>query len=143
MVNKISRYNPKALNLDVLKNTYSDVTLGFKIKPEVKLKLASDAEQLGLTLSSYVKRLVDDGNYFMNEFKDQAKKEVEKLIKEKKELLQSISFYENDTLQKLFQEQKNKIVPYVNSAGVSVNKKIENIKDVYEIIISSFKTKSQ
>lgn len=139
MVKKLNKYNPKALNLDVLKNTYGDVTLGFKIKSEVKLKLAEDAEKLGLTLSSYVKRLVDDGNYFIDEIKDQVKKEKDKLIKEKTELQERITFYENDTLQNLFKEHKSQMISYINSVGVKVNKEIVNIQDVYEIIISSFK----
>lgn len=52
------KYNPKALNLEAIKNSEKNVTLGFKCEPELKLLLAEEAHEAGLTLSLYVKKLV-------------------------------------------------------------------------------------
>ena len=73
MVNQDVYFNPKALNLEVLKNTDGNVTLGFKIEPSLKLLLAAEASKSGLTLSTYVKNLVSDSQSLIDEIKNEAK----------------------------------------------------------------------
>jgi antitoxin component of RelBE/YafQ-DinJ toxin-antitoxin module len=50
--------NPKALNLEGLEDERNKVTVGFKCQAHLKLTLANEAQEKGLTLSEYVETLV-------------------------------------------------------------------------------------
>lgn len=122
--------NPKALNLDKIRNTDKKVTLGFKCSPETKIELAEKARNFGLTLSEYVQNIIKN-----------RKSEKDVLINKIKELSDRLTFYENDTLKDIFKENENKLISFENKEGKKVNIKITDIKDAYFVIINSFKTK--
>jgi hypothetical protein len=127
--------NPKALNLDAVRNSDNNVTVGFKCEPELKLFLADEAEKSGLTLSSYVSQLVDFKSkkiYALHE-------KNYRLTKELKLVYDQLNFFKNDQLNFLYQREKGKNVYYHNLEGKVVNLKISSIEDVYTVIINSFK----
>lgn len=136
MTTFINNTNPKALNLDAVKNSQVKVTLGFKCNPGLKLKLAENAVQLGLTLSEYVENLI------MN-YEKIGIKEKETLIRNNKELLERINFYENDLLKKLLAQYKGESVEFKNLQNETVNLKILVIQDVFTVMINSFKSESK
>jgi len=141
--------NPKALNLDAVRNSESSVTLGFKCPPELKLTLAEKAENAGLTLSNYVCKLVD----FKMKEKLLLRKKYELLkiafnaINEKNKILNEafnnteaeLKFFKNEILFDLLKKHKGKIVSYFNQYGKKVDLEINSILDVYLLIIKSFK----
>jgi len=130
--------NPRALNLQAIQQSKNKVTLGFKCNPEIKLTLANEAQQRGITLSEYVETIiVNSGNE-----KLQTKTEIEKLTKIIKEQKTKIEFYENDILKKLYEQNKNTIAQFKNANNEIVNVKIASINDIYTLIINSFKTKN-
>jgi len=124
--------NPKALNLDAVRNSKSRVTVGFKCEPSLKLSLAEAAEEEGLTLSEFVEAVLlnYENNY----------QRLEKLTETINSQNKIIGFYENDILKKLFVRHKNQVVEYINGEQQKVNAKISDLKDVYTVIINSFKT---
>jgi len=124
--------NPKALNLDAVRNSKSRVTVGFKCEPSLKLSMAEAAEEEGLTLSEYVEAVLL--NYEINY------QRLEKLTETINSQNKIIGFYENDILKRLFVRYKNQVVEYVNDEQQKVNAKISDLKDVYTVIINSFKT---
>lgn len=128
------RKNPKALNLEAVKLSHAKVTVGFKCYPKIKLDLAQNALELGLTLSEYVENLI------MNHEKITSQ-ENEKLTATIKDLSEKIAFYENDRIKKLFKQYKNQTVEYKNSSEEDVKLKIVDLKDVYTVIVNSFKIK--
>jgi hypothetical protein len=126
------KYNPKALNLDALKYADTNVTLGFKCEPELKLQLAQDAEKAGLTLSSYVKNLVIESDILLKDEFRRAERRLDRLQ-------QKILFYENDILQDIFMKYKDATLTYKNRDGVDAVLIITSIQDVYTYLINSFK----
>ena len=122
--------NPKALNLEDIDFNGSKLTIGFKCLPEKKYTLALEAEALGITLSQHVE------NQLMN--LDRQKERYEKKINE---LEERIAFYENDTLTSFYNAYKLQNIKYVTSDGEAVELLINDIKDVYTVIINSFKEK--
>ena len=125
--------NPKALNLELLEVIEKPVTLGFKVNPNVKLKLAKDATQSGMSLSMYVKNILTDKHRF-------SQKEIEGLYKSNKILNERIQVYENATLKSLYSNHKGKNVKYRDCNGENVEMVIKDIVDVHNIIINSFKS---
>ncbi len=127
--------NPKALNLDALRNIESSVTLGFKCPPELKLTLAKEAENSGLTLSSYVCKLVEYGN------------EEKKMLEEKNEILTNalnkiqseLKFFKNEILFELLKKYKGNSTSYFDRDGKKVELEVNSIKDIYILLINSFK----
>ena len=138
---KRKKTNPKALNLEILKNSDFNVTLGFKIEPEIKLQLAEEAKINGLSLSAYVKKIVISKRDMVNKILKEKNHEIEYLKKKNRRITSGIEFYENETLRKIFVENRNKTVSYENNTGEIVKKEILNIGDVYTILINSFKNK--
>src|SRR5688572_11711792 len=121
--------NAKALNLEDLENISKKVTLGFKCHPKVKLKLARMAIQSGITLSEYVENLImdlDSDNRDGSQTLD--------ILKSK------ISFYENETLIQLFNQHKSKVISFTASNGQEMTIKVNEPKDIYTILMNSFKT---
>jgi hypothetical protein len=64
--------NPKALNLKLLEKIGKPVTLGFKVEPHIKLKLAKKASEYGLSLSTYVNNLLTSEEDNFTEIKHKA-----------------------------------------------------------------------
>ncbi|MFN8307342.1 MAG: hypothetical protein U0T79_11240 [Ferruginibacter sp.] len=136
-----NKSNPKALNLDVIKQSQTKVTLGFKCNPNVKLDLAQKADKIGLTLSEYVENLIMNSERLTEKYQAQEKEEKEKLNQTIKEQKDRIDFYESDLLEKLFDKFKNKTASYKDENDKPVNLKISDIKSLFTVIINSFKIK--
>jgi hypothetical protein len=125
--------NPKALNLELLEVIEKPVTLGFKVNPDVKLKLAKNATQSGMSLSMYVKNILTDKYSFF-------KKELDDLYKSNRILNDRVQIYENATLKSLYQRHRGKSVKYSDSKGENKEVIINDIIDVHNVIINSFKS---
>lgn len=124
--------NPKALNLEVLNELDTNVTLGFKCDPALKLHLANQASQFGYSLSSYVHNLVSENQKFLDVLIDNYLKEIDILTKK-------VNFFDNNILKNILEKQKGKVVTYKTYEGVDEVKKVTTTEDVYSIIINSFK----
>ena len=125
--------NPKALNLELLEVIEKPVTLGFKVNPDVKLKLAKDATQSGMSLSMYVKNILTDKHRFY-------KNELEELYKSNKILNEKVQIYENATLKSLYSRHRGKNLKYRDNNVEYREIIINDIVDVHNIIINSFKS---
>ena len=111
------------------------VVVGFKCSPNFKSHLIKVASNYGLTLSAYSE------DFMMNAHKIIAQKNVElkKKTSENLQLLQTVNFYQSPVLFKLFEEYRGKNISYKNYDGVEVNLVISDVKDIFTIIINSFK----
>lgn len=111
------------------------VTVGFKCTPNFKMHLNQVASNIGLTLSAYTEDFLITAHKIIAE-KDI---ELEKMCSENSILLQTVNFYQSPVLFKLFEEYRNKSISYKNYDGVEVNLTISDVKDVFTIIVNSFK----
>jgi len=105
--------------------------------PTMKARLAQEAAEDGLTLSSYVESLINDIpiiNYQNNNLIGENKA----LRNEVNLITKRISIYENDTLKEVFKSHLDQTVTYTNKKNEKVEKKISLLTDVYEVIINSF-----
>ena len=125
-----SKQNPKALQLDGLDSISKKVTIGFKCNPRIKLRLAKVANEFGLTLSEYIEALLLD-------LDNAPKKEANEIS----ELKNKLAFYENDFLKNLFKQYEGKETIFKNPDGDDLKIKVVEAKDIYTIIINSFKIK--
>jgi septum formation topological specificity factor MinE len=125
-----TKVNPKALNLEGLENMSKKVTVGFKCHAKLKLQLAGDAKKAGLTLSEYIEALIQEMDTAM-----QIERNELAIAKER------TAFYENDILQNLFKQYESQIVKFVNSEGDNIEVKISEPKDIYTVLINSYKAK--
>ena len=119
-------------------NSQRKITLGFKCLPIVKARLSQEADEEGLTLSSYVESLINTIPERNNQ--------INNLLRENRNIkneiglfAKRIAVYENDYLKKLYDSHKNENVTYINRNGEQVQKLILLMPDVYEVIINSFK----
>jgi hypothetical protein len=140
MVNKNEYYNPKALNLDALEGKTSKVTLGFKCTPQLKIKLAEDAEGMGLTLSNYTETLIENAEELVEV---KTRQEIKSLTQTIEQLREQINFYESPKLKTLFKDLENQSATYFTSDGNEVNITIRTIGDVFTVLVNSFKTTSK
>ncbi|HEX7413062.1 MAG TPA: hypothetical protein VF411_03370 [Bacteroidia bacterium] len=117
------------------------VTVGFKCHPEIKLTLSNEAKQLDITLSEYVETLIlnkREENKAVNEIENDEIVQHQKTINE---LKHRIAFYENNLLADLYNANKNETICYINSKNETVKIKINEITDVYTVLVNSFKNK--
>jgi hypothetical protein len=121
--------------IDVNEKHPPKVIVGFKCSPNFKSHLIKVASNYGLTLSSYSE------GFMMNAHKIISQKniELEKKTSENLILLQTVNFYQSPILFKLFEEYRGKSISYKNHDGVEVNLIISDVKDVFTIIVNSFK----
>jgi len=131
----MEKTNPKALNLEAVRIAESNVTVGFKCEPELKLLLAEEAENAGLTLSNYVSKLVGFEINVIRQLR-QENQSLKGSIEKSNNLL---TFYRNQLLFDLYDLHKGKQISYLNRFGEMVKQKITSIEDVYLVIINSFK----
>ena len=131
----MEKNNPKALNLEAVRKSKSAVTIGFKCSPQLKLLLAKEAEQVGLTLSNYVNKLLD---LEINEkiFFRKKNEDLEAILRKKED---ELNFFKDEILFELLEKHKGLVTEFYNRDGVLVNLKVNTIKDVYILIINSFK----
>ncbi|MEO6731919.1 MAG: hypothetical protein ABIN01_11940 [Ferruginibacter sp.] len=125
-----SKPNPKALKLDGLDSSTKKVTIGFKCNPRIKLKLAQDAIKYGLTLSEYVENLLLD-------LEGAHRPDANQIF----ELSEKLAFYENDILKTLFKQYESQEMVIKKADCEDFKIRINEPKDIYSIIINSYKTK--
>ena len=100
------------------------VTLGFRCNPNLKLQLATTAQNYGFTLSEYVESILTEFDLFQ---------------KENEKLKSKVNFYENDFLKSIFKKHKNTHLKFKNSKGEHQEMDIKNIQDIYTILINIVK----
>jgi len=120
--------SPKAFDLDEFNKTNRKVTVGFKCNPMLKLQLANDAKERGLTLSEYVENLL----LTLEENSELDHKQID-------DLSDRLLFYENDKLLKLFRKYNGQEIEFKNADGDSMHVTIREPKDIYTILINSFR----
>jgi len=130
MANNKGKPNPKALKLEGLENMNRKVTIGFKCHPKIKLQLAGEARKAGLTLSEFIETLIQELDTALLLEKNENSK-----------LKQDLAFYENDILMDLFKNYEKKEIKFANSKGENIKIEIKEPKDVYTVIINSYKHK--
>lgn len=138
--------NGRALQLEGLENARNKVTLGFKCDAGTKIQLAQEANQNGMTLSEYVETVVSlrhqrttpapqKSSYTFNEWESKmnnAKKQTEQVQTQ-------LDFYEKSPLLvELFKSYKGQSVPYLNVQGQKQSIVINQIADVFTVLIHSF-----
>jgi hypothetical protein len=121
--------------VDVKENHSPKVVVGFKCSPNFKTYLIKVASNYGLTLSAYSEEFMMNAHKIIS----QKNVELEKKTSENLKLIQTVNFYQNPILLKLFEEYRGKSISYKNYDGVEVNLIIADVKDVFTIIVNSFK----
>ena len=120
----------KCLDLHSLKNRTSQVVIGFKTTPQLKLKLAAEATENGTNIGSYVRNIVEN----------RENNEIANVLKiENLNLKNKISVYENPEAKAILVNYKGKEVDYYEN-GIKKTMAINSIEDVYFVIMKSFKT---
>jgi len=109
------------------------VTVGFKCHPEMKTALLKEAKQLDISLSEYVESLVFNRSELNRAVNSEQHIETINKLKHK------IAFYENNLLTDLYNAHKNEIVSYINNVGKTIELEINELTDVYTILVNSFK----
>lgn len=132
----------RALQLEGLQNATNKVTLGFKCDAGTKIQLAQEAQQIGMTLSEYVDTLIasrkSKTQTSLSNTSELATK-IDFLQREIQNLRRKVGFYENDLLKKAFQTRQGQRLEYKNIHGEKVSKTINQIEDVYTILLDSVK----
>lgn len=132
----------RALQLEGLQNATNKVTLGFKCDAGTKIQLAQEAQQIGMTLSEYVDTLIASRKSktppSLSNTSELAAK-IDFLQREIQNLRKKVGFYENDLLKKAFQTRQGQRLEYKNIHGEKVSKTINQIEDVYTILLDSVK----
>lgn len=120
----------KCLDLHSLTNRTSQVVIGFKTTPQLKLKLAAEATENGTNIGSYVRNIVEN----------RENNEIANVLKiENLNLKNKISVYENPEAKAILVNYKGKEVDYYEN-GIKKTMTINSIEDVYFVIMKSFKT---
>lgn len=119
-------------SLQMEKKLKHKVLVGFKCNPSLRLELCEQSEKIGVTLSSHVETIVS--TYKNRDI------EVKELYDKINNLEGKVSFYEDPLLEELYKKHKGKNIAYIKRDGKKTTKAIDNIQDVFTIIINSFKT---
>lgn len=132
----------RALQLEGLQNATNKVTLGFKCDAGTKIQLAQEAQQIGMTLSEYVDTVISSRKSNTQSNVSNTSELATKLEFQQREiqnLKRKVNFYENDLLKKAFQNSQGQKIEYKNIHGERVNKTINQIEDVYIILLDTVK----
>ncbi len=132
----------RALQLEGLQNATNKVTLGFKCDAGTKIQLAQEAQQMGMTLSEYVDTVISSRKSNTLSSTSNTSELATKLEFQQREiqnLKRKVGFYENDLLKKAFQNRQGQKVEYKNIHGEKVSKTINQIEDVYTILLDTVK----
>jgi hypothetical protein len=133
----------------------SKVTVGFKATTATKIALHKEAQSLGLSVSEYIASLLDlrHEEKLVQAISGDSGKDS-KLIDENKALLwktesldseikcleKEIEYYEtNPKIDALWADHDGEIIEFQNAEGMIEKRKIETAKDVFHVIVSSFK----
>ena len=112
-------------------STVHKVLIGFKCSPSLRIALCEQAEKIGVTLSSHVETIVST-------YKNK-EAEIHELADKLKNLKEKIEFYENPFLKELFDKYKGQPISFLNRDKEKITITINDITDVFTIIINSFK----
>ena len=93
--------------------------------------LCEQAEKVEVTLSSHVETIVSTYKNKEDEVKDLS--ELVKKLKDK------VGFYENSFLRQLYDQHKGQSITLLNRDNQKITITIQDITDVFTIIINSFK----
>ncbi len=107
------------------------VLVGFKCSPTLQLSLCKQAERMGVSLSSHVEAIVSS---YKN--KDS---EIKELTTKVETLQERIEFYENPLLEELCNRFKGQTITFYDRSDNELTITINDITDVFTIIINSFK----
>lgn len=139
----------RALQLEGLENARNKVTIGFKCEPLTKIELAQEAHQSGLTLSEYVETIVSLRHSqgvenssqlkYANENIQLLEKQVYSLHNDLDMHKTQLSFYEEDPIMlQLFERYAGHIFNYRTPQGILKTLRIEQVMDIFTILINSF-----
>jgi hypothetical protein len=133
----------------------SKVTVGFKATVATKIALFKEAQSFGFSLSEYLAALLDlrheenleksISNNSANEAKligenKALQNKIEGLQYEINSVEKELEYYENHPkIDSLWEANDSKVIEFQNSEGKIEKRKIETAKDVFHIIVSSFK----
>lgn len=139
--------NGRALQLEGLENARNKVTLGFKCDAGTKIQLAQEANQNQMTLSEYVETVVSmrhqkpvattssKSNDLLSEWESKlnnAKKQTEQVQRQ-------LDFYEKHPLiLELLKAHRGQTTSYLNEKGKPQNIVINQVSDVFTVLIHSF-----
>jgi hypothetical protein len=125
------KYNPKALDIEKIRNTDKRVTLGFKCSPLLKVEMAEKAAAGNMTLSEYVEGLVIN----MPSENLSLRKKIENIESR-------LSYYENNNiLVSMLEREFEKVYEIYNPDGNMIKVKILGVKDIFDVMVNSFKSK--
>jgi len=120
----------KKLDLQSLKDRTSQVVIGFKTSPKLKLLLAAESSENGTNIGNYVRNIVENRKFI---------KLVPLMSKEIEDLKRTISVYETPEIKSILVKYKGKPVDFYENE-IKKSKVINTIEDVYFVIMKSFKT---
>lgn len=129
----------RRLDIDALNQAKNKVTLGFKCNAQLKLQLALEAEQKGVSLSQHIETIVTKRNEIKNAYGDVSIEELytqEQVDIIAQELVDEIAFYEHPKLIKALEMYKGREMSYRNDQGQLVRITIRSIQDVFTIFIN-------
>ncbi len=119
----------KELNIDKLQDINKRVPVSFKIDSEFKLNLYQEALNRNQDISTYIRSIIDEREKILG---------YSKLHKKYHNLIDELAKFNFSEAEELFQKFKGKLIRYTDN-GILRSKAIENISDVYYVIIKSFK----
>ena len=139
--------NGRALQLEGLENAHNKITLGLKCDAGTKIQLAQEANQSQMTLSEYVETVVSmrhqqgsqnvsqRSGFTFNEWESKvnnARKQVEQVQRQ-------LDFYEkHPMILELFKAYRGHTTSYLNEKGKFENIVINQVSDVFTVLIHSF-----
>jgi uncharacterized membrane-anchored protein YhcB (DUF1043 family) len=132
----------RALQLEGLQYAQNKVTLGFKCSAGTKIQLAQEAQQIGMTLSEYVDTVISSRHSLQSHGSKSTSELAPKIEMQKRQIQQleaKVNFYENDLLKRAFQQNHGQIIQYNNSQGQLAQRPINQIEDVFLVLLDSVK----
>ena len=122
----------KILNIDKLRNSNKPVTMGLRIIPQTKIRLAEEASKEGITLSEYVLQIITD-KIELSQTKIESLKES---LNNKEKLIRQ---YESTHLKNLFEKEKGKTHSFEDK--ITKNEEtivVTQLTDMYILLLNSF-----
>ena len=116
--------------------TQKKLTIGFKASADLKEKLAKEASALGLTISSLIELKLTRNQ---NSAGAPDTKKIEAINEQLARLQRKVTIYENPTLLKYYEKMKNLPFDFQDSNGNDRSIRVTSPKDVFELMLASFK----
>jgi hypothetical protein len=118
----------RKIDIEALNQAINKVTLRFKCDPQVKLRLAMEAEKEGLSLSSYIESII-----LRRELELFTYEEVNQMLHEMNE---ELNFYEHIKIQKAFKAYKGKTLEFKDELGRPQSILIRSLKDMFTVFVN-------